>query len=397
MAKTEHNKIIFTGFDSAWGSRNDGAICDLALKGDGSLELSSEPFVADWDDAIAYAAKTEQADLHVWAIDQPICVGNLAGCRPVERDLARALMSGFGCGAHSSNLGNPCWQPGAGIWKFVCALENSNYIHNPMAIPAAESGGYYFECYPHPALLGLFDLDGLVKYKIRHRNADGWKEIIELLLSLANSDLPISNIGDFVKGLPRNKANEDKLDAIISAYTAAYWWKFGTERSTMIGDLATGYIVTPHSCRTYASFAGVFDGRMNLEGPAVGPRHAGTSPGPHAGTDALPVEPANGWSGLVELKATDTTNIWRNSQGTEINSWMEPDCMEGWRLWVRFIDEDGEPAVLFLPFENQGNQQGGMRASPQQMNRVLWSSMVADAVRINPICFQVCYCYKQIQ
>ena len=31
------------------------------------------------------------------------------------------------------------------------------------------------------------------------------------------------------------------------------------------------------------------------------------------------------------------------------------------------------------------------------MNRSLWSFMVADAARSNPIRFRVCYCYEEIE
>jgi predicted RNase H-like nuclease len=82
-------KITFTGFDSAWGARNSGAIRDLAFNESGSLRLDGDPVVANWDHAIAHAAQTKAVDLHVWAIDQPICVRNETGCRPVEQDLAR--------------------------------------------------------------------------------------------------------------------------------------------------------------------------------------------------------------------------------------------------------------------------------------------------------------------
>jgi hypothetical protein len=291
------------------------------------------------------------------------------------------------------------------------ALEENHYSHDPMSIPAAKRGRYYFECYPHPALLAVFDLDKIVKYKIHHKSTAEWLRIIGLLRSLANRELPIRNIGDSVReGLAQTKQNEDGVDAIVSAYTAAYWWKFGIERSTMIGDLATGYIVTPHSRPTYAALAKVFQGRMNVQGRADGPLPARTSSEPAApsptnrptfesatGTDRLPVEPAQDWIGPIELMATDTSNIWRASRGIAINSWLDEERMEGWRLWVRFIEEDGQPAVLFAPFGNQGNQQSGMTASPQQMNRGLWSFMVADATRSNPIRFQVCYRYEQIR
>jgi predicted RNase H-like nuclease len=406
VADTERREITFSGFDSAWGTKNSGAICDLLLNADGSLRLAGDPVIASWDHAIAQASQVTAAEMRVWAVDQPLCVRNAAESRPVERDLQRALMAGFGCGAYSSNLGNPCWQPGARIWDFVQALDENGYLQNPMAIPAATSGRYYFECYPHPALLGLFDLDHIIKYKVHHRNKDEWRRIIDLLRSLTDRDLPVVNIRSFVReDLVQNKANEDKLDAIVSAYTAAYWWRFGAKRSTMIGDLTTGYIVTPHSHRTYAALAKVFDGRMNIKESADGLRATETVlektptarslPSISAGNNGSPVEPPDGWSPTVELTATDTSNIWRTSRGAVINSWMDAQRMTGWRLWVRFLEEDGQPAVLFVPFGSQGSQQCGMKTS--SLNRSLWSFMVADAVRTNPLHFPVCYRYEEIR
>jgi predicted RNase H-like nuclease len=410
MGDSEYNEILFSGFDAAWGARNSGAICNLALQEDGSLRLDCDPIIANWDQAIAQASQAKAVGLHVWAIDQPICVQNETRCRPVDQDLSRALMAGFGCGAFPANLRNPCWARHARIWDFVHSLEEHNYVHNPMAVPSAKNGRYYFECYPHPALLGVFGLDRILKYKIRHHNTSDWRKLIEFLRSLATSELPVRNICSFVQeGLAQNKVNEDKLDSIICSYTAAYWWKFGIKRSTMIGDLATGYIVTPHSNPTYAALANVFSGRMNQQGPACGTSQTGTPPGQTAlssmdqpmtatttGPDELPAEPPNDWSNPVELTATDTSNLWRTSRGAVINSWMGADRMTGWRLWVRFIDEDGQPAVLFVPFGNQGNQEGGMQAARQQMNRDLWNFLVADAARTNPHRFQVCYRYEQM-
>ena len=135
-------KAIFTGFDSAWSPANSGAICDLLLEG-GSLQLAAEPVIASWDYALARASEDTKLDLHVWAIDQPIVVCNKEGARPVEKGLAKALMADFGCGAHSSNLGTLAWADGAPIWSFVRAQENEHQ-HNPMAIPGANSGRFYF-------------------------------------------------------------------------------------------------------------------------------------------------------------------------------------------------------------------------------------------------------------
>jgi hypothetical protein len=73
---------------------------------------------------------------------------------------------------------------------------------------------------------------------------------------------------------------------------------------------------------------------------------------------------------------------------------MDANRMVQCRLWVRFLEGDGEPAVLFVPFENQGQQQGGMRSAVQQMNRQLWHALVTDATRSNPIDYQILYRYE---
>ncbi len=206
-------RAVFTGFDSAWGANNTGSICELVLNDEGGLLVQTDqPVSANWNQAIDRAGREQSGTLQIWAIDQPFCVTNESGCRPVEADLARALMADFGCGAHSSNLGNPCWTRGARIWEFLRTLTINGYRHNAMAIPAAEEGRHYFECYPHPAIVGLFDLNRILRYKVCHRDSSAWQELVSLLLSLASADVPVTNIGTVVtERLARNQDNENKL------------------------------------------------------------------------------------------------------------------------------------------------------------------------------------------
>jgi predicted RNase H-like nuclease len=259
-------QAVFTGFDSAWGIAKPGALCNLLLLDD-SLRLASEPTQTDWASALNRARQKLDVDLQVWAIDQPLLVSNANSCRPVERDLARALMGDFGCGAHSSNRKMAAFGEDAPVWALLRVLQEEGYIHNPMAIPSATAGRFYFECFPHPAIIGLFDLNRILQYKVDHRNQTDWQRLVRLVRSLVSAELPIRNIENFVpENLPQNKRNEDNLDSIISGYTAAYWWKFGVQRSTVVGDLSTGYMVTPHSRRTLAALTRVFAQRVNLRG-----------------------------------------------------------------------------------------------------------------------------------
>jgi predicted RNase H-like nuclease len=147
-----------------------------------------------------------------------------------------------------------------------------------MAVSGALVGPFDCECYPHPALVGLFDLDTILRYKKRSNNDGHWTRLIDFLRSLSSTELPIANIADFVPiGLIHNKRNEDMLDSILCTYVAAYWWRFGGKRSSLIGDLSSGYMVTPHSSRTFAALPRTFRGRMNPISPSTG-APAGVSP-----------------------------------------------------------------------------------------------------------------------
>ena len=117
------HKVVFTGFDSAWGRKNKGALCHLGLRADGALEFLAPPNTCGWNDATRWAGEATWEN-HVVAIDQRLVVNNRTGMRPVERKLASALMKDFKCGAHASNTSNPCYGPAAGIWDFVEALES---------------------------------------------------------------------------------------------------------------------------------------------------------------------------------------------------------------------------------------------------------------------------------
>jgi hypothetical protein len=186
-------------------------------------------------------------------------------------------MRDFQVGAHTANLHRPPWRPDAPIWPFLRALKEAGYWHEPMAVPHAKVGRFYFECYPHPALIGFFDLDRILRYKRRSNGHDEWVRLIDLVRSLSSAEWPIANIADFVPiGLPHDKTNEDMLDSILCAYVAAYWWRFGVERSSLIGDLSSGYMVTPHSDRTLEALGRTFGGRMNqplrsVTAPVVAP------------------------------------------------------------------------------------------------------------------------------
>src|SRR2546426_1844444 len=358
------HKVVFTGFDSAWGRRNKGALCHLALRRDGALEFIAPPDTSAWNDATAWARRATW-ESHVVAIDQGLVVRDATGMRPVERKLAKALMKDFKCGAHASNTSNPCYGPAAGIWDFVEVLEGGGYQQTPMAIAERAAGSFYFECFPHPALLGLFDLDGILKYKVRHRDPFSWQQLLELLRSLEVREPPLLGIGCYAAaGLPQTLDNENKLDAIIAAYVGAFWWHHGTDRSVSLGSLSTGYVVTPFSERTKAALDSVFaPAEMNVAGRAASARPATTSgavAGPSTTSASIgraPTDPVGAagcrQGGEVELVCTDPGNLQGN-----VNPWMTE--FEGVSLVLAVLDAEGEPTIRFVPYRRFGAEQKGM-------------------------------------
>jgi predicted RNase H-like nuclease len=391
--------LHISGFDSAWGGSQKGAICDLWIdKCTGTIEIDAPPVSVSWSEANQHAARYAAYAHHILAIDQSLVVPNDAGMRPVERLLAQAL-GDMECSAYPTNRSNEsCYGVNAGIWSFLNQLQQHGYVHSPMSIPNSKSGRFYFECYPHPAIIALLNRTKVLKYKCRHRNGADWLE----LLTLMNS-LPVNNLSKIVSGLAaQTKANEDKLDSIICAYTAVLWWQLGTVRSSMIGTLTDGYMVTPHSDETLRRFKKVFGSQMN-DGSTpppvplpVGGHGPLMPPKPASATKPLVLESVQ-WSGPDELVATDTSNLSRNMRlrkgkpSEVINDWMDPSKFRGYRLIVKFLDEDAEPEVSFVPHSHSEKQQVLM--ADQEEQRELWFLLVAGAKKETPLRFRIKYKY----
>ncbi len=398
--------LHITGFDSAWGGTQRGAMCDVWIdQGTGKITIDTPPFSVTWRDAIQRVVGYAQHSHHLLAIDQGLVVPNHDGMRPVEKMLAKAL-GAMQCSAYPSNRSNEsCYGPNAGIWAFLTQLQQHGYVHKPMSIPNSKTGRFYFECYPHPAIIALQNRTKVLKYKCRHGNQDEWNELVDFLKML-----PVTNLATMVESLAfQNKANEDKLDSIVCAYTAVLWWQHGITQSSMIGNMTDGYIVTPHSEATLKRFKKVFGKQMNDDRgtppalPAGGPASSSRS---EIGTsakqgDVAPVvSDQGGWAGPVELVATDTTNLSRNMREKKgrpsrvINDWMDEARFNGYRLIVKFLDEDAEPEVAFVPHSHSDSQKVLMADMDGQPG--LWFLLVAGASKETPLRFHIKHRYQRL-
>jgi predicted RNase H-like nuclease len=110
-------------------------------------------------------------------------------------------------------------------------------------------------------MVTLFDLTLTLKYKAKRGRTDdtrkvAFDQLLVFLESLAFADPAVD-----VTTSPRWRALgsemqraigtaaldrvEDELDAYLCAYIALYYWTHGAMRCAVIGDVESGYIVTP--------------------------------------------------------------------------------------------------------------------------------------------------------
>lgn len=240
----------FIGIDLGWRSQPSGLCClewsdgQLAL-----LDLDRKEAIADifsWLDGWV----SPQAPALV-AVDAPTLIPNATGTRLPDR-LTHKHFGRYHAGCYPANQNLPFAQRTVG---FGLELETRGFVHAPEIVPQ-KLGRYQIEVFPHPAIVHLFGLNRILKYKkgrLLERRLELEKLrtfILEILPNLEPSlDLKQRRQTELLPILPFNgaalKAVEDRLDSLICAYVGAYWWYWGLERNWVLGDITTGYIVVP--------------------------------------------------------------------------------------------------------------------------------------------------------
>lgn len=252
----------FLGIDLGWTSGATG-LCCLELESD-RLKLRQLAWRVDLDEILAWVDEwLPSPEPGMIAVDAPTLIPNATGMRTCDR-LMHQRFGRYHAGCYPANLGCAFAPRTVG---FGLSLEFRGFAHAPVIQPQV-LGRYQIEVFPHAAMVALFNLERILKYK-KGRLADRRQGLLclrRLLLdhlprldpSLDLPELPpIPNRGAALKAL------EDQLDALVCAYVAAYWWMWGTQRSWVLGGdsaadsdpslakstsrqfLATGYIVVP--------------------------------------------------------------------------------------------------------------------------------------------------------
>ena len=254
----------FLGIDLGWTSGASGLCClEWSAECLHLLDLDRQQTTTDilnWVDH--WASPTQPAMI---AVDAPTLIPNTTGMRLPDK-LTHKHFRHYHAGCYPANLGRPFAQRTV---EFGLILEARGFAHAPVITPQA-LGRFQIEVYPHPAIVHLFGLTRILKYKkgtLAERRLELMKlrqHILDILptleptLNLSPSSVRSQRLcGSFLPEIPATgaalKAVEDQLDSLICAYVAAHWWYWGIERNWVLGDATTGYIVVPAPAKSVNS------------------------------------------------------------------------------------------------------------------------------------------------
>jgi predicted RNase H-like nuclease len=237
----------FIGIDLGWKSQPSGLCCLEWVSGElHLLDLAQIEMVAD---VLAWLDNCVQEDNAIAAVDAPTIIPNLTGSRLPDK-LTHKYFGRYHAGCYPANLGLGFAERTV---NFGLELENRGFNHAPEITPRY-LGRYQIEVFPHPAIVELFNLPLILKYK-KGRLLERRLELIKLykyIVEVLPTFTPALNLNfhpELFAEIPTTgkalKVLEDKLDSLICAYVGAYWWYWGKEKNVVLGDRANGYIVIP--------------------------------------------------------------------------------------------------------------------------------------------------------
>ena len=246
----------FIGIDFGWVSGASG-LCCLELRNN-QLEILNLDRQKSNVDILSWLETWISPDEPgIIAVDAPTLIPNATGMRLPDK-LSHKYFGKYHAGCYPASLARSYAQKTV---QFGLKLELLGFIHAPIIEPQKLQRSQ-IEVYPHAAMVNLFKLDRILKYK-KGKLAERQIELKKLChyilgilpnyqpsLALSSSSVSSLYLGDSLSSeFPSTgtalKALEDKLDALICAYIAAHWWYWGIERNLVLGNIDSGYIIVP--------------------------------------------------------------------------------------------------------------------------------------------------------
>ena len=241
--------LCIIGVDLAWGDRKPDGICGIESSGEPSRVLGFAYPHGDDEFLDVVGALCAPYRRVFMTIDAPIICPNRTGTRPVDR-LTHRMFHREHAACHPANS-TKCPRPIRIRRKLARMGFRAGW-------ELTQADKLVAEVYPHPAMVRMFRLPRIVKYK-KGTVADRSKEfarlqrLMRLLLKEHFPRLTLEAEARRVLARPWSKPVEDRLDALFCALTGLWHVNYRGKRSEVIGNVKTGFILLPEDLRTVDS------------------------------------------------------------------------------------------------------------------------------------------------
>ena len=245
--------MLFVGLDLAWSTKNASGIA--VVDGDGKKgKLVTSGLVHTDDEILGYLREVVGGKNALVAIDAPLIVPNEKG-RRIAEVIVGDLFRKYDAGAHPANRSHLTSFYGKIRGEVITELlKKEGFAHSPN-LSVYEQTRKFFEVYPHPAMVVLFDLNRIIRYKAKPNREyaeryAAFREYQKHLAALSKADPALKLPGEVTKAridelkAQKLKDYEDEIDAVFCAYIAYYAWVH-PNKCAVLGNLDEGYILTP--------------------------------------------------------------------------------------------------------------------------------------------------------
>jgi predicted RNase H-like nuclease len=234
-------KVLLIGVDLAWGEKKHDGVCFLESTGSRGKVLGFGYPQGDRE-LMKLLGKTSRNYQTVFAtVDAPIVCPNRTGTRPVDR-LTHRMFHRQHAACHPANTSR-CPRPTRVARLLVRKGFSIGWKVGKVKKTAAE-------VYPHPAMVRMFGLPRIIKYKkgsVVERRKE-FRRLQGLMRKLMKQRFPGLTLNQETRNLLRQKWSkpvEDRTDALFCALIGMWHSMHRGKRSEVIGDLKTGFILLP--------------------------------------------------------------------------------------------------------------------------------------------------------
>ena len=238
-------KVLLVGVDLAWGEKKHDGVCFLEWDGRRGTVAGFAYPQGDRELLEAVLEKSQGYPSVFITVDAPMVCPNRTGTRPVDR-LTHRMFHREHAACHPANL-TKCPRPP----RVAGLLKKHGFRIGWEPTRGKKTAA---EVYPHPAMVRMFGIPRIVKYKkgsVAERRKE-FRRLQRLLRACLRKRFPQLRLNRETKTLLKerwSKPGEDRTDALFCALIGLWHWRHRGKRSEVIGDRRTGFILLPEKSK----------------------------------------------------------------------------------------------------------------------------------------------------